>query len=118
MTDNKRFDPAVLSKDGKKHSDPDDISCWEDFIKKPVKIQAIRMHKPFSVKTKEGIMKGKKGDWLIRGIEGEFYPCNPRIFRKTYKKVEPQSGIPRIPRPIYEREIKLGRYTWKYSYEF
>ena len=28
------------------------------------------------------------GDWIITGIEGEYYPCKPGIFEKTYKKVE------------------------------
>jgi len=28
------------------------------------------------------------GDWIIRGVEGEYYPCKPGIFQKTYEKVE------------------------------
>jgi hypothetical protein len=30
-------------------------------------------------------MKGKKGDWLMVGINGEMYPCDKAIFNKTYK---------------------------------
>lgn len=40
------------------------------------------------IKTKEGIMEASEGDWVIRGIEGEFYPCKPHIFEKLYEKVE------------------------------
>jgi hypothetical protein len=28
------------------------------------------------------------GDWVIKGVEGEFYPCKPSIFAATYDKVE------------------------------
>ena len=42
----------------------------------------------FEVKTLEGTMIGDYGDYLLRGIEGEVYPCKPDIFEKTYEKVE------------------------------
>lgn len=40
------------------------------------------------IKTLEGIMKASKGDYIIRGVNGEFYPCKPDIFEKTYEIVE------------------------------
>lgn len=40
------------------------------------------------IHTLEGIMQASKGDWIIKGIQGEFYPCKPDIFEKTYDKVE------------------------------
>lgn len=39
------------------------------------------------IATPEGRMKGRPGDWLIRGVGGEFYPCKPDIFAKTYEPV-------------------------------
>lgn len=39
------------------------------------------------IATLEGVMQAKPGDWIIRGIEGEFYPCKPDIFEKTYERV-------------------------------
>ena len=36
-------------------------------------------------RTLEGTMRGDKGDWIIKGISGEFYPCKPDIFAKTYE---------------------------------
>ena len=37
-----------------------------------------------SVPTLEGIMTANVGDWIIKGVKGEFYPCKPDIFHKTY----------------------------------
>lgn len=38
--------------------------------------------------TFEGEMTAELGDWTIKGIKGEFYPCKPDIFEATYEKVE------------------------------
>lgn len=35
----------------------------------------------------EGIMYAEIGDYIIRGVNGEFYPCKPDVFEKTYEKV-------------------------------
>ena len=35
--------------------------------------------------TLEGTMRADKGDWIIKGVNGEFYPCKPDIFEKTYE---------------------------------
>ena len=40
------------------------------------------------IPTLEGEMTCQINDWLIRGVNGEFYPCKPDIFEKTYEKVE------------------------------
>jgi len=39
------------------------------------------------IKTLEGDMRADKGDWIIKGISGEFYPCKPDIFKATYDEV-------------------------------
>ena len=39
------------------------------------------------IETLEGDMKASLGDYVIKGINGEFYPCKPDIFDKTYEKV-------------------------------
>lgn len=36
------------------------------------------------IKTLEGVMTAQKGDWIIRGVKGEIYPCKDDIFRETY----------------------------------
>ena len=39
------------------------------------------------IPTLEGKMRGEVGDWIIRGVKGEFYPCKPDIFEATYEPV-------------------------------
>lgn len=39
------------------------------------------------IKTLEGVMKADKGDYIIKGIKGEYYPCKPDIFEQTYERV-------------------------------
>lgn len=41
----------------------------------------------FRIVTLEGTMTVKPGDWVIKGIKGEFYPCNPDIFEATYELI-------------------------------
>lgn len=40
------------------------------------------------IKTLEGDMLTSEGDYIIKGISGEFYPCKPDIFKATYEEVE------------------------------
>lgn len=42
----------------------------------------------FWIETLEGRMKVSRGDWIIKGIKGEFYPCKPDIFEATYEPVK------------------------------
>ncbi len=39
------------------------------------------------IDTLEGSMKASVGDFIIKGVNGEFYPCKPDIFEKTYEEV-------------------------------
>jgi len=74
------------------------------FKKKPVVIEAVqfinsadihefcgdKVREPvgknyLEIETKEGIMQAQKGDWIIKGVKGEFYPCKPDIFDLTYE---------------------------------
>jgi len=76
------------------------------FRKKPVVIEAIRFaHTNFEeiedfvggdaefrngeliIATPEGAMMVRPNDWIIKGVNGEFYPCKPDIFEKTYEEV-------------------------------
>lgn len=40
------------------------------------------------IKTLEGDMPASEGDYIIKGMSGEFYPCRPDIFKATYEEVE------------------------------
>ena len=39
------------------------------------------------ITTLEGDMEAQPGDYIIKGVKGEFYPCKPDIFEMTYEKV-------------------------------
>lgn len=41
-------------------------------------------HRAVAIRTLEGVMEAAVGDYVIRGIKGEFYPCKPDIFEATY----------------------------------
>lgn len=81
------------------------------FRKKPVTVEAIQwtgdnemeiydfsngkvLHIAESTKmlvpTLEGDMQASVGDWIIRGVQGEYYPCKPDIFAATYEPEAPQ----------------------------
>ena len=53
-------------------------------------LENLRIH------TLEGTLTVSLGDWIIKGIKGEFYPCKPDIFGDTYELVEP---LPTEPDP-------------------
>lgn len=40
------------------------------------------------INTLEGVMTASVGDYIIKGVNGEFYPCKPDIFEKTYEPIE------------------------------
>ena len=60
------------------------MSEWR---KRPVVVKAKQLRNAVQVKTLEGTMTGDVGDWLIKGVNGEFYPCKDDIFKKTYERV-------------------------------
>lgn len=83
------------------------MNTGENYRKKPVVIQAVQwdgsniewvqsfvgnaaFHKvdkeAWGITTLEGEMQANKGDYIIKGIKGEFYPCKPDIFKASYEK--------------------------------
>ena len=48
----------------------------------------VRFGDKVQVRTLEGVMTASPGDYIIKGVDGELYPCKPDIFEKTYEKVE------------------------------
>ena len=80
------------------------------FRKKPIVIEAVQFTGPESmedifllvpddrtirfddeiltIETLEGNMRANDGDWIIKGVKGEIYPCKPDIFDATYESVE------------------------------
>lgn len=61
---------------------------FEKFRKIPVVIEAYQTDEEMEIETLEGVMKADKGDWIIKGVKGELYPCKPDVFEITYEKVD------------------------------
>ena len=83
------------------------MAKWNKYVKRPIEIEAIlfdgnnrneianrgeNIHwgcdldgEYIMISTLEGDMKAIPGDWIICGIQGEFYPCKPDIFKETYE---------------------------------
>jgi len=63
---------------------------FSEYSKLPVTIEAVQMDEPFVVETMENKrgekLYGDEGDYLIRGVEGELYPCDASVFDQTYRK--------------------------------
>lgn len=83
----------------------------KQYRKKPVVIEAIRftgsvasaeeigdwtiptpigygsLPRTIRIPTLEGLMTAQAGDYIIKGVKGEFYPCKPDIFKATYEQV-------------------------------
>lgn len=57
-------------------------------IHKPNKLQAKKVKEETFLVTMNGIVKTNPGDWIITGINGEQYPCDPEIFKQLYDIVE------------------------------
>jgi hypothetical protein len=57
-------------------------------IKKAIPVKAYQTDKPIDIKTLEGVMHARKGDWIITGVEGEQWPVKKEIFEKTYQILE------------------------------
>jgi hypothetical protein len=49
---------------------------------------AYGLNEHLVIPTLEGDHKANRGDWIIRGTHGEFYPCKPEIFAETYEPAE------------------------------
>lgn len=54
-------------------------------------------HGALVIPTLEGAHYASPGDWIIRGVQGEFYPCKPDIFAATYEAVAPAPARPVAP---------------------
>jgi hypothetical protein len=63
------------------------VGMAKSYRKKPIVVLAIELKEDTAIDTLEGTMLGHAGDFLIRGIEGEVYPCKRDIFLKTYEPV-------------------------------
>ena len=69
----------------KKNKQIDDFK-FKKYVKKPVVVEAYQTDREVFIETLEGTMKADVGDWIIKGVKGEYYPCKPDVFNMTYEK--------------------------------
>ena len=67
--------------DGANYKETKSVEELEDFSQRMLKQGYIE------IETLEGMMKASFGDYIIKGIKVEFYPCKPDIFQATYEEV-------------------------------
>lgn len=65
----------------------DILAKLSDFIGKDIKVSYCERIPSLEIETLEGTMKALPGDYIIKGVKGEFYPCKPDIFEQTYDAV-------------------------------
>lgn len=63
------------------------------------------------IDTLEGEMDASFGDWIIRGVEGEFYPCKPSVFEATYELLEGEDEVP-FPDVPFDGDIDRTPHGW------
>jgi hypothetical protein len=56
-----------------------------DFMKEHLPLKINGVNYSITIPTLEGDMTASVNDFIIKGINGEFYPCKPDIFEKTYE---------------------------------
>lgn len=64
------------------------IEAFEDGTLMYTSSSPSQIPRDLYVKTLEGDMYAKVGDYIIKGVNGELFPCKPDIFEKTYEKVD------------------------------
>lgn len=65
------------------------------------------------IHTLEGAMRARPGDWIIRGVKGEFYPCKPDIFEETYQRPN-SNGCVLI---VAERDRQISDEGWSADHD-
>ena len=68
--------------------DYNDVPVYMEYFGQKFIIKGENYNRYIEIPTLEGVMKANVGDYIIKGINGELYPCKPDIFKKTYDKVE------------------------------
>lgn len=87
-----RVEAVVTEGDGRYSASFDDLPQWlrEAFLGEKIIVNANSL----LIRTLEGEMEALVGDWIIKGVKGELYPCKPDVFRVTYDPAaEPEREI-------------------------
>ena len=93
---------------------------WDAVIRNDIVTHSFGKHEIedawCEIKTLEGTMIAKTGDYIIRGVKGEIYPCKADIFEQTY---EPSGNVNKeIPKDFFSKEdvLKMTRTEVRENY--
>ena len=82
-----RKKPIVIEAIQFKNDDPETLVAINELLD-PMRVSYRNpKHPVIIIDTLEGEMTAQIGDWIIKGVNGECYPCKPDIFEKTYEPV-------------------------------
>lgn len=83
-----RKKPVVIEAIQFKDDSEDTIIAIQEFMQKDLRVSYENPQNPaIKIQTLEGVMSAYIGAYIIKGVNGEFYPCDPSIFEKTYEEV-------------------------------
>jgi hypothetical protein len=68
-----------------------DVCGWDDLPVWARRKVYVHPTGATTISTLEGEMRANSGDWIIRGVKGEVYPCKPDIFAATYEEVKEEN---------------------------
>lgn len=81
-----RKKPVVIEAECLTHYNIERLEKWCGGSIKGIKLPP--QNRCIDIQTLEGEMRANMGDYIIKGIKGEFYPCKPDIFLASYEEVE------------------------------
>ena len=83
-----RKKPVVIEAVQFSDDSADIIIELQEFMQSNLRVSYADPNNPvIKIETLEGVMDASVGDFIIKGVNGEFYPCKPDIFEKTYEVV-------------------------------
>lgn len=90
-----RFKSKVVVIDAERYNGKNaaDIAAWAGWMSYVESLAGLE------IKTLEGTMLASPGDWIIKGLKGEFYPCKPDVFAMKYE--------PEVPNQL-DRAVRGG----------
>ena len=81
--------PVVIEAIQFKNDEPETLLEIQEFMDgNELRVSYEKPGNPvIKIETLEGVMEASVGDFIIRGVKGEYYPCKPDIFEQTYEPV-------------------------------
>ncbi len=105
---------------------PERIEEIAAFVGRDLRVNYGDKNNPYiPIETLEGTMKANVGDYIIRGIKGEYYPCKPDVFEATYDRVDYKCELTSaeevnafIENLTVREQISDGYHTFEELYDF